>query len=154
MYEISTFIFTLSLSLSLLVGCDIQVTDSQQEVDTHLSGVYSSYIFDENYAFKSTTLHLTQYGNLIDGLGDYDGMHFDITKGNVVGNVIAFDFSIINTNYGEIKGTFRGNLVGEEIHGHWNVDIEGFVYALHFKKDPNIKWLPKYSHNQGGLTGR
>ena len=137
--------------LLFFVGCKVEVVDPVPTTDSELTGVWNSYIYDPNYEYKSIILHLTQEGTNINGLGTYeDNISFDITSGNMVNDVVAFNFTLYDTNFGNVNGTFRGNYVNDEIHGHWQINLESKAYAIHFKPNNSIEWLPKYSHNQGG----
>jgi len=144
-------------SVLLLIGCETnQITEPTKEFT--LDGVWQSYKDASLEGYPYYHMKLTVEGR--KGIGQFSDQLYQFETNNIlyVDNErqnVSFDLTFNFYGVGEIKGQFNGNIKvindQNELHGHVQIPALQITCVVHMKKQ-GILYLPKTSHNQGGVN--
>jgi len=124
----------------------------------NLNGVWQSYKDASLEGYPYYHMKLTIEGRR--GIGQFSDQLYQFETENIlfVDNErqnVSFDLVFNFYGVGEIKGQFNGNIKvvndQNELHGHIEIPALQITCVAHLKKQ-GILYLPKTSHNQGGVN--
>lgn len=152
------YVFTVLIVaiISILVwGCKSEVVAPEGK-KFEINGVWNS-VYIPGYETKLILIHLTNNYGHIAGSGQ-------MTEDKIIilvdeeHSIYTYPYVtlVMNLRYPQnnfyVDTKFMGKIEKDSvIVGHWDSPFFDKTYPLHLIPNTELKWLPKYSHNQGSI---